>query len=424
MFRRPRKEQIGIDRLRRFWDGLVHGNAPRATEVELEPAVIETVYAIHAQDTVPPVDPAFVDRLLGELLGQPDPATLPHVTPVEAGGSTPHQSNGRAAPLPARMLVELEGGTDPVPRPQENKMTASNSVIRPPSLAVVPRPTGVRSVERRPPHQALGVLATAALVLLTLAGGYVAFVRGPSDPGIPTAGPFAAVPAAQEASPVAPADELIVEAAFPGLALPAGDAHASLAFITVVPGDGGDYPAVSIGATASILLVWSGTMAIAGDSVSVHRAAGTSPAAVAASAATGETLLGPGDAAVFVLGPNRSYAVRNPGAEPLVVVEAWIVSGPFPYVNPQPEFAHGNYRISPRVATLPADATVTMRLTRATLVPEATRSPAEGSWQVAVAELPGLSQRSHGEVGNGTQEPLEIVVLTAEFDPVAATPVP
>ena len=389
MLRRHRQEQIAIDQLRRFWDGLTQGNAPRATEVELEPAVVETVYAIHAQDTVPPVDPAFVDRLLGELIGQPDPAMLPHVKPVEAGGSKPHQSNGRAAPLLERVLAELEGGADPVPRSQEDKMAASLSIVRLPSPAGVPRPTGVRSIGRRPPHRALGVLATAALVLLTLASGYVAFVRGPADPGIPTAGPFAAVPAAQEASPAAPAHELLAEITVATVPLPAGEIEASLAVLTVNPGDGAAYPGHAIGVVAAVLYVRSGTMAISGEPVTVHRGPTTTPASPVAQTA-GETILEAGDAVAVPLGPEHAYAVRNPGADPLVIVEAWIVAGRLPLgLQPDPAYQVGDHWNIRSASMLSDTSIVTVRLAGVVLAPGESRRPAAGGWQIAVADRPG-----------------------------------
>jgi hypothetical protein len=206
--------------------------------------------------------------------------------------------------------------------------------------------------------------------------------------------------------------------------LPAGPVYAWSTLYTVEPGVTAAYPGFEIESPAAALLwVQSGTMAIDGQHVAVHRA---STGALDASPAPGQLLLGAGDAVGLELGPGHSYQLRDVGSEPLVFAEFWIVGGPRPMYGYPPEYLILSYYSHPDTVTLSSPATVTMRLTQAVLAPDETLAPADGTWQLALADTRSGSSTSRevpsGAVKNTTRAPVSVVAMTREFQETAATP--
>ena len=251
--------------------------------------------------------------------------------------------------------------------------------------------------------------AVAAVVALLLGLGPAAFAGG-------------AARAAQQATPAATTDP-VVEFAFPDLLFPAGTLAADLASYRVDPGVEAEYPGYPADPSAAILWVQSGALALTGDVVAVQRGPGAAPDA---SPIAGETLLAAGDALALRLGEGHAFTIRNTGAEPLVFVEALVTAGALPIdlgIRRSYDFIDGTRQ--PRATTLDADATATLRLTRATLAPDEARAPAGDGWQVAAGDATRMTRSPiDGTVRNVSAEPLEVYILTAELTPVAATPVP
>ena len=124
------------DRLSDVWDAVARGVA---APISANPRLIETVRALHDRDAVPPPDPAFVARTREELV-----AAVP--TLAAPAGRERIVPNGR-----------LEFRSFPAP------------------LRIPP------AAPRHWPRWALAQLATAALLIVTLVGSFLAF--GPTRPG-------------------------------------------------------------------------------------------------------------------------------------------------------------------------------------------------------------------------------------------------
>ena len=219
--------------------------------------------------------------------------------------------------------------------------------------------------------------------------------------------------------------------AFPTPVLPAGPVYAWSTLYAVGPGVSAAYPGFEIeDPVAALVWVQSGTMAIGGDHVAVHRASAGTPGA---SPAAGELVLGAGDAVGLELGPGRSFELRSMGPEPLVFAEFWLVGGFRPVYGYPPGYQILDFANHPDAATLPSPATVTMQLTQAVLPPEETLAPAEEplapgekTWQLALADRRSgaavLRQNPSGALENMGQASVSVVAMTAEFQVAAATP--
>jgi hypothetical protein len=280
-------------------------------------------------------------------------------------------------------------------------------------------PAAPGRAQRRSP--ALTWLATAALLAITLGLSYAAFGSLRLRPLDSTTLPAAFL---QEGTPEGGSDTQF-EVTFPAPLLPAGRVYAWSTLYTFKPGVSASYPGFEIESrVAALVWVQSGTMAIDGEPIAVHR---TSAEAPAASPAPGELLLGAGDAVGLELGPGHSYQLRNVGPEPLLFAEFWLVGGPRPQYTYPPGYVHLDYHNHPDAATLTSPATVTMQLTQAVLAPDETLAPPENSWQLALTERPsGLlrEQDPNGAMKNTTQAPVSVVAMTAEFqESVAASTV-
>jgi uncharacterized cupredoxin-like copper-binding protein len=146
------------DRLERYWDAAVRG-APAPPD-GLDPALIETIRRVRTVDDTPPPDPAFLARLEEELMHHP--AAIPARRLGIPGDRAPSSLNGQGKELVA-----------------PNDRHGTTPRLRSP----------------------WSWLATAALVLLTLASGLAAFqLAPPSGRDDPPTLPAAQGPA-DEASP-------------------------------------------------------------------------------------------------------------------------------------------------------------------------------------------------------------------------------
>jgi len=262
-------------------------------------------------------------------------------------------------------------------------------------------------------------LATAALLVLTLGLSFAAFGPIRLRPSNPTTFPAAYV---QEGTPAGTSDTRFA-VTFPAPVLPAGRVYAWSNLYAVDSGVSAAYPGFKIDSpVAALVWVQSGTMAIEGEPVTVHRASeGTS----LLTSAPGELLLAAGDAVGLQLGPSRSYTLRSVGPERLVFAEFWMVGGPRPQYGYPKEYQILDYTNLPDAVTLASPATVTMQLTQAALAPEETLTPAEGDWQLALADWRSgatVSRQNRGGVKNWSQAPVSVVAMTAEFQEAAATP--
>ena len=152
------------DALERTWDAVRHGEAPPA---DVEPWLVETLQGVHARDHVPPLDPVFVQDLREELLTV---VTVPNTASVDKL----RMPNGRAIHLPS-------------------------------STAWSAGPRGSKAG-----RWALGQLATAAIVLLTLVGSLFAF--GPGRPAQRDTAVFLPAISGTPATPEAMATETLLDA--------------------------------------------------------------------------------------------------------------------------------------------------------------------------------------------------------------------
>jgi len=349
---------------------------------ELDPALADVVRQLRAESGKLAPDPTYAKQLREDLMNRSISAgTVPFAT-VPAAWPSP---NGRAVP---RSWIESAPGVG-------RARTARRWNI---------------------------VQLVAAVLLLTVGIGYVA-IDPFGGPDRPASIPAAVVADATPAPAANSADEPAIEVAFPAAPFAAGPISAGLTRYTLDAGAAGAYPGYPVAvAVAAVLLVQSGTMGLSGDLVAVHRSAETAPASPAA----GEALLGPGDAVALEVGPDRAYALRNAGADPLVFVEAWVFGGDR---WPRGEFGpamHGGEAFSiTRVTDLASAGAVTVRLTRATLAPDETRTPPDGGWQIVLGKTTDLVRGGEdGTAHNISPDAQEVVILTARFETAGATPVP
>lgn len=204
--------------------------------------------------------------------------------------------------------------------------------------------------------------------------------------------------------------------------LPAGQLYLWSTMYSLQPETSVEYPGFPIESpVAAIVWVQSGLMEIDGDVGTVHHASATP---IAASPVAGEVLLGPDDAVALELGPGYSYQMRNAGTEPLLFAEYWLVGGPRPSFPDPPGYQILDFYHDPSTVTLPTAATATMHLTRMTLGAGETLSTPEDGWQMVLTEDPASISRSWpgGAPTNFGDEPIAIVIMTADFQTVEGTP--
>ena len=161
------------DRLEQAWDAVWRGDSPTAG---LDPRLAEALQALHARDRVPPADPAFVADVRKELVA----------------------SAALLAPPTGRNLTAPNGRSTVTPLPASYQTVTGAAVRRFPA-------------RRLPTH-----LATAALLLLTLVGSFLAF--GPGRPGRQPVSPTV-IPALSgtSAADIGPTTETLLDTNVPAL---------------------------------------------------------------------------------------------------------------------------------------------------------------------------------------------------------------
>jgi uncharacterized cupin superfamily protein len=285
----------------RFWDAVARGEP--AGSGDLDPALAETVRRLHAADDAPGPDPTYARRLREDLM---------HATtlPVPLDPTRHPMSNGRAAPRPAW------------------------------------RPALPPTKGRR--RGALAQLATAALLLLTLAGVYASFVRPRPADDRPAVVPAAV--ASPDASPAAGGPEVLLRTAL----LPdrgAGGIELDFWRGAIAPGGRvNSLPEWAAQPGVHVDLVLAGTMVVRADAPIEVVRAGAAGAPETVPAGT-EVTLDVGDAAIVPFASAREY--HNPG-------EAWVeLLGAF--VLPEPwapvDLIAPNYVVRPGnlYGTVPAE---------------------------------------------------------------------
>ena len=316
----------------------------------------------------------------------------------------------------ARVDRAVEAAIGRLEREQEEQPMNHAVLVNPTVGQVQPMPPAApqRTQSRAP---ALTWLATAALLAVTLGLSYAAFGPIRLRPVNPPTFLSAVV---QEGTPAGTTSDTPFEVAFPAPVLPAGRLHAWSTLYAVEPGVSAAYPGFDIESpVAALVWVQSGTMAIDGEHVALHRASAGIPSA---SPSQGEMLLDAGDAVGLELGPGHSYHLRSVGPEPLVFAEFWLVGGPRPEYAVTPGYQILDYHHLPTAATLASPATATMRLTRSVVAPEETLEPAEGTWQLVLSDPPSGHEGPLGKAKNYQSDAINVVIMTAAFQEVTATP--
>jgi hypothetical protein len=334
------------DRLSDHLDAVVSGEATRWHD--LDPSMGATVERFFAADDAPGPPPGLADHLWQELMDHTASVELvPHIPALQP------DRNGRAP-------LRLQHVAPPNHRPS-----------------------------------ALAYLATAALLLLTLAVGFAAIWPGlQMREGDPVHRP--ALVRALDAVPGDVGEELLVQTSFSVEELPAGEVETIFYRVTLPPG-------ASLTSLMGPLCVQRPELFTSGVGVEVVQSGAYtlrldapirirrdgSPRPVEAIPAGVEVTLGPGDTAIY---PDYSTlgTIRNVGTEPMVVVGVAIVDAegsglPTP---PLPAGARTEYLAGANPSdwgALPAGP-VTVSLWRLTLPEGASVGPYEGvgleAWRV------------------------------------------
>ncbi len=259
--------------------------------------------------------------------------------------------------------------------------------------------------------------AMAALLALTAGFGYIAFGPPRAEPEPP------AIPAVL-VQPATPEDtiEQQFDITFSEPILPASSIYSWSTMYSIEPGLSAEYPGFAIDSpVAALVWVQSGTLALAGNHGAVHRglmelAEGTP--------APGELLLGPGGAVALELGGDHAYQIRNAGSEPLVLAEFWLIAGPSPNYTDPPGYMYLDYFNGPSSVSLTAAATATMHLTRTSMAAgETLVAPEDGLQMVLTDEPISVTRSLSGDVVNNIGAgSITVVIMTADFEPVAGTP--
>lgn len=364
--------------LGRYWDDVV-GGRPAAPD-DLDPTLAETVQRLHARDDAPGADAAFATQLLAQLEDRMDTMYLDMAQMSDpATGALPDASRRVSAPwlrfpLPQRSLS-------------------------------------------RPSAWPLAQLASAALVVITLAFAFVAL--GPPRRGgqvAPSADAPAAIVAVATPSPSA-ADETLAAILLPAGALP-GDVVAGLNSYSVPVGSEGTWDwTCCTGVRLDYIRAGELTITGAGP-MQILRAEGAGNWEEAAPGT--EIVLGAGDALLSRM-EDRFESV-NAGSAAVDLLDSVVFSGtplddPVPYMESGAEawqFQYQNLLLDPVPV---AEGPVTVRLRQVELaVEEVLPMPANAIVQLAVDldENAVLATAADFSRQNMSEAPLTVYTLTLE----------
>jgi hypothetical protein len=331
------------------------------------------------------------------------------------------------APAPAPILDRLWVAIDQLEEPVVNESVPVQTSM-PHGRSIPARLRPRRTGEAGPaggnsgPQHVLALLATAALVVLTLGASYVAFQRSHTNRESGRAVSIPALVASTTPSASHPAQELL-DLPIPNEMIPRGDTLGSgLGHETIPPGTTATWDSP----TLHVEYVISGTFTVrsTGPMQIVRTGGGGEPEAVPSGT---EITLGPGDAMVTPRETTSHYA--NPGPTPAEILTwsmnegASVASGPTPDdwithdvdVSQQPPFPAGEGRL---------------RLRRIELAPKEELTPPPGALQFGVTlpenaagtPTPGSIERRISRGGaairNFGSEPTTVYVFTLE--PAAA----
>jgi hypothetical protein len=276
--------------LGRFWDTLIQGETTAMPHAGLDTGLTETVGWLHRHQ------PGAVPDAVRERIWQRLAHQASHDAPVMEPGATP------------ALLTSIASAP-----------SANGRRVPPHSLGQEPR------IVPSFGHRVRTQVATAALLLVTLAAAFVAL--RPQIPEIQDESTrVPALISALESVPGDVVDELLLEATFSAADLPAGDIEAVFYRLTLPPGASLPYLPVRLcGCSGEMAKVGAGAEVIQSGAYTLRLDApmriqrdGASRAAVEIPAQT-EVILGPSDTAVF---PDNTApgVIRNGGDEPVVVI--------------------------------------------------------------------------------------------------------
>ena len=369
-----------ITSLRRYWDDVVRGRP--ADPGTLDPALAETIRLLHARDDAPGATPDFSARLLTHLEER--------MTTTHGDLRTPSD------PLRLSLLPSTNGRT-PI------------SSLWPP----LPRQSSSRPWGRPTTH-----LATAALIVVTLAFAYLAFGPPRSD-GQPA--PVARIPAAivtlATPSPTAMADEALVAITLPAGVIPE-EIVRGLNHYSVPPGSEGTWDwTCCTGARLDYILEGTYTIRGAGPMQVLRGGAAGSWEKIAPGT---EIVLEAGDALYSRM--EDTFEAVNSGSVSVELLDAVLFAGT-PLDDPVPYEASGvaawEYH-DQDIWTVPVSmppGPVTLRLRQATLATDAELPLAPGAvMQLAVTRDEGgiVSTQEDFVVKNVSQKPVSLYALTLE----------
>jgi len=367
------------EELERAWDAVLRGDSASG---HVDPALVETMHRLQALNHVPPPDPAFVSQVREELM--------------------------RTTTLPIAL-------------------TARSSFL--PNGRVLSRPRSVAlPIPSTPSHRgrwSLPQVATAALLLLVLAGSF--FLFGPSRPGRHEEAPIVA-PALVGTPASTPDAGGAIEPLAVGVAdeVPAEPALLGMYRATYRPGG---RAGLELAKGPNLLFVESGTMTYQADRplVVTREVMGTAAGTQEEIPADTVFELHSGDSVVVPLGAKISR--RNDGTEPAVELGA-MLEGTF--LGSVGAASSSGMTDTPIVTFHISDphrlptAPVTITLSQRTLSPGARFSPpAAAWWMVGVTEAayPNIEQQPDGAALNTSADPVELYLTTVESSP-GGTPVP
>ena len=371
-----------ITSLGRYWDEVLQGRP--ADSGALDPALAETVRQLHARDDAPGATSDFAARLLTHL--------------------------------EERMTTTHGDLTTPSERLRLSMMPSTNG--RTPISSLWPPLPSRRS--SRPWGRSMTHLATAALVVVTLAAAYLAFGPPRSDgQGEQLARVPAAIVAPATPSQSAMTDETLVTITLPDGAIP-GEIVRGLNHYSVPPSSKGTWDwTCCTGPRLDYILEGTYTIRGAGPMQVLHGGSAGSWEEIGPGT---EIVLEAGDAVLSRM--EDSFEAVNAGSTPVELLDVVLFAGtplddPIPY--PAPGAGAGAWRVHDQdIWTVPVAmprGSVTLRLRQSTLAADAELPLPPGAvMQLAVTRDEGgiVSTQADFSVKNFSQKAVSLYTFTLE----------